>query len=124
LLQAIQSPLACERIADAEQGFDERLAEANGNVYLDGFWQSERYFIGIRELLLKEFSFKEAPSLENSECLSNIASQNSVCVHIRRGDYVTTPGGQSKHGVCPLEYYRAAIACIQDRITDPAFFVF
>jgi hypothetical protein len=124
VLRAIQSPLASTHVKDIEQGFKDGLAGIGGNVYLDGFWQSERYFMGIRELLLREFTFKDAPNLENTKYLSNIVAQNSVCVHIRRGDYVTTPGCQSKHGICPLEYYRAAIAYIQDRITNPVYFVF
>jgi len=124
LLQAIQSPLGSKHIVDIERGFDERLGKTNGNVYLNGFWQSERYFSGIRELLLREFTFKAAPNHENAKCLSNIVSQNSVCVHIRRGDYITTPHGQNKHGVCPLDYYHKAIAYIQDRLINPAFYIF
>ena len=124
LLQAIHSPLAPKGIVDKERGFVEGLAKIKGSIYLDGFWQSELYFSRIRELLLKEFSFKDPPNLENAKCLSNIASQNAVCLHIRRGDYVTTPHGQTKLGFCGLDYYQKAIAYIQDRVFNPAFFIF
>ena len=67
-LRAIQSPLVSKRIvvADIEKGFDDRVAKIKGNLYLDGYWQSELYFRGIRELLLKEFTFKDAPNPENA----------------------------------------------------------
>jgi hypothetical protein len=124
LLQAFQSPLAPMHIKDVEQGFQTSLAGIRGNLYLDGFWQSERYFVGIRDVLLKEFTFKAAPDEENAKLLVSIASQNAVCVHIRRGDYVTTMHGQAKHGVCGLDYYQAAVARIRKIIDKPAFFVF
>jgi hypothetical protein len=124
LLRAIRSPLVPRHIADAERGFEGGLADIKGSLYLDGYWQSEKYFRGIRELLLKEFTFKNEPNLENAKCLASITTQNAVCVHIRRGDYVTTPHGQTKHGVCPLDYYRKAIAYIRERTADPVFFIF
>ncbi len=124
LLHACHSSLAPKYIKDLEHGFDAVLGQTKGSVYLDGYWQSERYFAEIRSVLLKEFTFKDEPNSENAKCLSSIVSQNAVCVHVRRGDYVTTPHGQTKHGVCPLDYYRAAIDYIQERVVDPAFFVF
>jgi hypothetical protein len=123
-LQAIQSPFVFNYVKEFEKGFDERLARIGGNAYLDGFWQSERYFSGIREILLKEFIFTEAPNPENAKCLSGITSQNAVCVHVRRGDYVTTTHGQTKHGTCGLDYYYKAIAYIQKCIANPVFFIF
>jgi hypothetical protein len=124
LLNAIRFPIISKYVEDAEQGFDQKLLLLDQNVYLDGYWQSELYFKGIRDLLLKEFTFKDAPNAENAGCLSSIASQNAVCVHIRRGDYCTNNHYQMKYGVCPLDYYRTAIGYIEQRIIDPAFFIF
>lgn len=124
LLETLCFPFVPKYIQDLEQGFDERLAKINGDIYLDGFWQSERYFNSIRDILLKEFTFKEAADAENSRMLSRIGSCNAVCVHIRRGDYVSTPHGRQTHGVCSLEYYHGGFEYIRKRITDPVFFVF
>lgn len=124
LLRAIDSPLIAPSVYDAEQGFDEGLSALAGSVYLNGCWQSEHYFRDIRELLLKEFTFKEAPSEENAKCLSTIASQNAVCVHVRRGDYVSTEIGVTRHGVCALDYYRAAASYIDERVNNPWYFIF
>jgi len=124
LLEAMQSPLGYRRIIDARQGFEARLATLTGNLYLDGYWHSERYFADIREQLLQEFTFKEAPTPANADYLARILSQNAVCVHLRRGDYVAQAHFNARFGVCELPYYQSAIACLQPRLRNPAFFVF
>lgn len=123
-LRAINCPLALERIVDLEEGFDERIARAGDNLYLDGFWQNERYFSDIRSVLLQEFTIKNSINTANKQVLSEILSCNAVCIHVRRGDYVTTLHGQTKHGTCPMDYYRDAIAYFQKRLTNPIFFAF
>lgn len=123
LLETVRFPFVPKYIQDLEDGFDERLTKINGDMYLDGFWQSERYFNSIRDILLNEFTFKDAPDQENSRLLSRIGSCNAVCVHIRRGDYLSSQG-LIKHGVCPLDYYHMGLEYIRQRTTNPAFFVF
>jgi hypothetical protein len=124
LLKTIGSPLVAEYAGDTEQGFDEGLSALGDNLYLDGFWQSELYFSEIRDLLLKEFTFKKAPSPENAKCLSTIATHNSVCVHVRRGDYVSTETGRTRHGVCSLDYYHAAAAYLEKHVDNLSYFIF
>ena len=45
-------------------------------------------------------------------------------MHVRRGDYVTDARARAYHGVLPLEYYRAAVACISARALSLRLFVF
>lgn len=59
-------------------------ADASGNHFLDGYWQSPRYFDAIRNVLLEELQL--APHVDQSN-LVNVA-ENTVSVHIRRGDYL------------------------------------
>ena len=58
------------------------------DVYLDGYWQSEKYFVDIREIILKKISFKCSDDVRNMDILEKIHSTNSISVHIRRGDYL------------------------------------
>ena len=51
-------------------------------------------------------------------------SVNSVSLHVRRGDYVTTPGANEFHGVLDLDYYLPAISHVQERAPDVQGFVF
>ena len=104
--------------------FTPSVLEARGNVYLDGFWQSERYFGSIRPLLLKELDFAHAPDDDTARLVAEVRSCASVAVHVRRGDYVTSPAANEIHGVLGIEYYRAAVEVVRQRVPDPVVFVF
>lgn len=54
------------------------------NVYLDGYWQTEIFFINVKEELLKEFTFSKPLTIKNQELLELATSQNSVSIHVRR----------------------------------------
>ena len=87
--------------------------------YFSGNFQSCRYFDSIRDVLLKETK----PLKISNKCseISTILSQtNSVCVHIRRGDYVEKPERQ----VCTSKYYNRGIDYIRNEIKDPIFYFF
>jgi hypothetical protein len=104
--------------------FDPSVLEAPGNVYLAGIWQSEKYFKEIEEFIRREFSFKSDPDGQNAEMAAGIRSVNSVCVHVRRSDYVTDPFFSQHIGTCPPEYYRSAARLIASKVSSPRFFVF
>lgn len=111
-------------LAESGHGYYSRFNQLPSKVYLDGFWQSEKYFADIRQILLSEFKPMENLSGLNSEWISNIKSCNSVSVHIRRGDYVTNTQANHFHGVLPMSYYHDAVSFITKDIMNPVFFVF
>ncbi len=88
--------------------------------YLDGYWQTEKYFLGIRELLLKELSPKKPLSSKAQIHQQNIQRTNAVSIHIRRGDYLKHPD----IGVLDARYYKQAVEHIKVNVESPAFFVF
>ena len=47
-----------------------------------------------------------------------------MCVHVRRGDYVTDPFILENVGLCGLEYYQSALDLIRRQVSSPTFFVF
>lgn len=104
--------------------FDQRLLSAplKSPVYLDGFWQAEKYFLGIEKIIRQEFAFKEVPDTTNQKMLSDISSVDSVAIHIRHGDNATKVA--KNHGVLPLEYYQKAIDDLTKTVKNPSFFVF
>jgi len=104
--------------------FDPNVLRLRGNVYLIGYWQSEKYFKDIEQIIRQDFTFKHAPDTENQRLAHIIANTNSVSLHIRRGDYISNPVTYQYHGVCSLDYYRAAIETLTQAIGQPHFFVF
>lgn len=104
--------------------FDPSVSGLSAPVYLDGYWQSERYFSEIRDVLVNDFSLRSPMGLQSSEMLKQISESDAICVHVRRGDYVTNPVASAVHGLCQLDYYYQGVKFVLDGMTNPHCFVF
>lgn len=105
--------------------FDEAVLHLPDEQYLDGYWQSEKYFVDVADVIRKDFTVRHTPSAANQAWLDQIARTHSVSLHIRRGDYVTNPSAAAVHGTCDLGYYERAVACVRETTgIDPELFVF
>ncbi len=93
------------------------------NTYLAGFWQKEKYFENIQEILLKELTLKDPLPSETSALVEQIKHTNSVSIHIRRGDY-TLPKYAKIFYQCTPEYFYSAINTIKEKVANPHFFIF
>src|SRR3989339_1303727 len=104
--------------------YDEGFFNLPSNIYINGYWQSEKYFKDIKSIILNDLSFKEPLEGLNNEISVKILSSNSVSIHIRRGDYVTNKITHLTHGVCGIEYYINVINYISKHLEEPHFFIF
>jgi len=86
---------------------DNRIVKSKKkNLYLDGHWQVEDYFKDYRDELLEIFNFDNLKNIENNiNFIKRISSLNSVCVNVRRTDFINNP----EHNVVDIEYYKNAI---------------
>jgi len=103
--------------------FDERLLDHlfTHDVYIKGYWQTERYFSSESKTIKKEFSVITPPSEYNRLTLNRIKSCNATSLHIRRGDN-TNPENPS--GTLPMTYYEQATTIIKLKFPNTHFFVF
>jgi hypothetical protein len=104
--------------------FDEKVTGLGNNIYLDGYFGNEKYFISIENIIRDEFRVTKTPDSINEMFLQKIKSTNSVALHVRRGDYVSNKETNAVHGVCSIAYYKEAIARVADKTSDPHFFIF
>jgi hypothetical protein len=104
--------------------FEPAVLAYGPNTYLDGYFQSPRYFNDIRETLLEDFTLAAPLSPAGATYLAQIKSTTSVSVHIRRGDYTNNPRVLAEFGICSRAYYEAAIAHMRAICPNPTFFVF
>lgn len=88
-------------------------------LYLYGYWQSEKYFEENKEQIFKELKVKTPIPEVCKDLLKDIKKPNSVCVHIRRGDYVDCG---FLH--CDETYYNKGLDYIQNKHGDSNAIIF
>jgi hypothetical protein len=95
--------------------------DLHGNVYLEGYWQYPDYFADCEELIRAELTPRGEVSKVDPAIAKGIEDTNSISIHVRRGDYLTS--GRFI-GALPIDYYTNAIAWMVKRIENPYFFIF
>lgn len=100
------------------------LEKKHYNLLLEGYWQSEKYFKNIEDVIRKEFTVKVPLSGLNIVIARHISEVNAVSLHVRRGDYVDNPKTNQYHGTCDLAYYQECIAKLAARVDKPHFIAF
>ncbi len=124
-LLKIGSPERRREFFEKSSRYDPAFEELGCNVYLSGYFQSEKYFHSIRDVLRSEVQLKHPMSGSAAEVAERIRNEPAaVSIHFRRGDYATNPAAAGHHGVLPPDYFRAAMAEISRCVQRPHFFVF
>lgn len=100
------------------------IRDVSAGSYLQGYWQSEKYFEDVATQIRTDFTFRLPMSETNAAWAERIGRCNAVSLHVRRGDYVSNARTHAAHGVCSLAYYNAAARHIAGRVEAPEFFVF
>lgn len=120
------TPLYLPYLKEKHFHFDPGLLKPRRNAYLDGYWQSEKYFSDIRDIIASELTVREPAQGMNRELAELMADPEltSVSLHVRRGDYVSSPKVSSLHGSCSPQYYAKAMELIACRVPRPHFYVF
>lgn len=95
----------------------------NKTKYVYGNFQSWKYFSNYEDIIKHELRVKEKASKENQRLIGKLRNCNSVCVHIRRGDYISKPEWNSLN-VCTYKYYLDGMKYIQKIHTDAVFYIF
>lgn len=90
----------------------------NENIYLYGFWQSVHYFekyeADLKRMIVPNYHMSE----RILEQIERVQKEESVAIHVRRGDYVQI-GCE-----LPLRYYQKAIVKAREDIPGAKFYVF
>ncbi len=88
------------------------------NTYFQGYYFNLKYYDDIRMILQKEFCLKTP--LKLSKRLKYVLSfENTVGIHIRRGDFV-----KLHYSISNDKYYIKAMKRIEELVSDPIYLVF
>lgn len=92
-----------------------------GQVYLDGYFQSEQYFKDYEHIIREDFTLKESSRHVDVWREKLSGEKDSVSLHVRRGDYA---GHQTLGGICTEAYYARALERISEKVENSRIYVF
>ncbi len=61
---------------------------------------------------------------KNRKLLIDMQKTNSVCIHVRRGDFMNATNISVYGGICTQEYYKKALRIVKQRVVEPQYYVF
>ncbi len=100
--------------------FNENILNLKDGAYVSGYWQSPKYFSEIESTIRNDFSLKELPLQNIQDKAHEIKNTDSVCIHVRRGDYVGNPF----YDVTDLDFYKKGIDLIRSQKNISKIYVF
>jgi hypothetical protein len=109
-----------------EKGFkyNRRIETLSDPVYLNGYWQSEKYFLRDEALIRQNFAFGPLITPGAAELMKHIQQENAVCINVRRGDFVSHAQSSEMLGFVGMDYYEQAIGLFNSRFPDCHYFIF
>lgn len=108
---------------DNEITINERILPKHRNLILYGKFENPELFQDIRPQLIEELTPTQPDVLANKRLYEIIRNTNSICVSIRRGDYLSTNFSKDFF-VCDKDYFTLAIKKAQEVIPDATFVFF
>ena len=94
------------------------------DIYIGGYWQSDYYFRDIDDIIIKDFTPKKELKAENIDLYEKIINCESICVTIRRGDYISNLKYKKLYYICDNEYFIEGVKKIREEIPSAKVFVF
>lgn len=87
----------------------------NANKFNKVFFENRTDWIRFKPICLDE---------KNKELIKIMNTTNSVSIHVRRGDFLSSKYASTHVGVATEDYYKNAISVIKNKIKAPQFVVF
>ena len=86
--------------------FDEKIFNCDDWISLWGFFQTEKYFKNVEDIIREDFTFKDEILHPCQDMMQGILEEGKVVgIHIRRKDYLTNPN----HHFVGIDYYKKAL---------------
>lgn len=81
------------------------------NTSVQGYYQSEKYFLPYKEDILKEFTFKPEVLNQALDFITPLKQKEVVAIHVRRGDNIVNPN----FPLISMEYIQEAMNQFTDK---------
>lgn len=94
------------------------------NYYISGYWQCTKYFDEIKPTIIKELTPKKELLVQNQSLYNTIINSESVCITIRRGDFVSNEKYKQQFYLCDEKYFYKAVNLIKLKIPNAKLIIF
>lgn len=110
-------------IFQEQTGFDKRLLnmKISQTSYIEGFWQSEKYFHDIEDVIKDEFNILGDIPHDYRQMENAINNKNAVMMHVR---WFNAKNSNTQSSNMSKNYYKNAIEHMSKQVQDPTFFLF
>jgi hypothetical protein len=110
--------------SEKEYPFDSSFFKAKKNIYIKGHRQSEKYFQPYKKEVCNIYQLKDELVSDVKELGKKLSYENSVAIHVRRGDYLRLPIILDWHGVLDESYYCTALNILNNQFPDLKIYYF
>ena len=103
----------------------------DNNMYVEGYFESEKYFLNYKSSLLNEFKFKNPDIYQNNLYFDNISKSNSIALCIRQNRFIEGINNNNEINrkkswnftLEQIEYINKSVQIIKSKISDAKFFL-
>lgn len=114
--------LACNKYIKPTKIYCHNLISPNYEAILFNAHKMNKAFYNNRK---EWISFKNIELTgRNKDVIDQMRKKDSVSIHVRRGDFLSSKYAAKHAGVATEEYYSKAIKLVVERFGNPTFFVF
>ena len=111
-----------------EEIYNLKLSE---NVFVEGYFESEKYFVDIKDKISSEFKFLNEAKYQKSSYFNEINKSNSVSICLRQNRFIEGINRNNelnkkksiKYTNEQIEYINQSISYIQKNVQKPTFFI-
>jgi len=113
-------------IKQSGDSFDQRILYLSfeKSLYLNGYWQSEKYFKDIEASIRRELVIRPPTDEKNITTAQAILNSSSVAVHVRFFDQYESHYSDAQNNNISKDYYLRAFSEIERRVENPRYFIF
>jgi len=103
----------------------------NNNLFMEGHFESEKYFIDCKDEISSEFIFKKADLYQKNSYFNEIVNSNSISLCIRQNRFIEGKDNNTNENIRKsweftleqISYTNKSVELIKSKVNDPKFFL-
>ena len=103
----------------------------SNKVFFEGYFETERYFLDIKDKIIQEFDFKDKIHFEKTPFFKKIIQKNTVSICLRQNRFIEGKKNTNTKNKLKsdnfrdeqINYINKSITFIKKKINDPTFYL-